>query len=329
MKKIILSIAMGLVGMTTYAQTIPSYVPTNGLVGWWPFNGNANDESGNGNDGVVNGPTLTNDRFGLPNKAYSFDGVNDLINFINNTNLNVTGDITISCCVVSNHIFSQQQLVWFGDSQYEKDPYSIAINSSNEFYFRKDILTGNFVTQLNYQPNNTLMYNHIVGVYNSSDTEMKMYINGLLVDSVNLDCSINYNTQNMFLNFGGVDNGSGPYPQFFRGDLDDIGIWNRGLTDTEILNLYNATNGNISSSVGVTELNNGVNLLAYPNPAETILQIKINPNLIGQKYKLYDSFGKVIMFGDAVNDYLPIDVSNLPNGVYIFNILNESVLINH
>ena len=53
---------------------VPNYVPTNGLVGWWPFNGNANDESGNGNNGTVNGATLTTDRFGNANKAYSFDG---------------------------------------------------------------------------------------------------------------------------------------------------------------------------------------------------------------------------------------------------------------
>ena len=63
----------------TMAQTIPSYVPTNGLVGWWPFNGNANDLSGNGNNGTVNGSTLTSDRFGMINKAYSFDGTNDLV----------------------------------------------------------------------------------------------------------------------------------------------------------------------------------------------------------------------------------------------------------
>jgi hypothetical protein len=48
---------------------IPSYVPTSGLVGWWPFNGNANDECGNGNNGTVNGATLTTDRFGVANKA--------------------------------------------------------------------------------------------------------------------------------------------------------------------------------------------------------------------------------------------------------------------
>jgi hypothetical protein len=49
-----------------------------GLVGYWPFCGNANDASGNGNDGTVNGAALTTDRFGNGNSAYSFDG-NDWI----------------------------------------------------------------------------------------------------------------------------------------------------------------------------------------------------------------------------------------------------------
>jgi len=44
-----------------YSQSVPSYVPTNGLVGWWGFNGNAQDDSGNGNHGTINGVTLTND----------------------------------------------------------------------------------------------------------------------------------------------------------------------------------------------------------------------------------------------------------------------------
>ncbi|MDP4701084.1 MAG: hypothetical protein NWS66_14145, partial [Saprospiraceae bacterium] len=61
------------------AQTIPSYVPTNGLVGWWPFNGNANDESGNGNHGTVNGATLTSDRFGNAENAYNFNGTSNYI----------------------------------------------------------------------------------------------------------------------------------------------------------------------------------------------------------------------------------------------------------
>jgi hypothetical protein len=52
---------------------------SDGLVAYYPFNGNANDESGNGNNGTVNGATLSADRFGQTGKAYSFDGVDDNI----------------------------------------------------------------------------------------------------------------------------------------------------------------------------------------------------------------------------------------------------------
>ena len=59
-----------------FAQNnIPSYVPTNGLVAWYPFNGNANDESGSGNNGTVYGATLTTDRFGNSGKAYFFNTI--------------------------------------------------------------------------------------------------------------------------------------------------------------------------------------------------------------------------------------------------------------
>ena len=78
MKKHLLILATALLSISTFAQ-IPNYVPANGLVGWWPFNGNANDESGNGNHGTVNGATLTQDRFGNANMAYGFDGVDDWI----------------------------------------------------------------------------------------------------------------------------------------------------------------------------------------------------------------------------------------------------------
>jgi hypothetical protein len=52
---------------------------TNGLVAYYPFDGNASDMSGNGNDGTVNGATLSADRHGIAGKSYSFDGVNDYI----------------------------------------------------------------------------------------------------------------------------------------------------------------------------------------------------------------------------------------------------------
>ena len=79
--KLIIAIVLA---TNTMAQNVPTNVPTNGLVGWWPFNSNANDESGNGNNGTVNGAILTTDRFGQANSAYSFDGVNDNISPLQN-----------------------------------------------------------------------------------------------------------------------------------------------------------------------------------------------------------------------------------------------------
>ena len=52
---------------------------TQGLVAWYPFDGNASDMSGNGNHGTVYGATLGTDRHGHANKAYNFDGVDDYI----------------------------------------------------------------------------------------------------------------------------------------------------------------------------------------------------------------------------------------------------------
>ena len=55
------------------AAQVPSYVPTDGLVAWYPFNGNANDESGNGNNGSVSGASITSDRNGNQS-AFHFNG---------------------------------------------------------------------------------------------------------------------------------------------------------------------------------------------------------------------------------------------------------------
>jgi hypothetical protein len=83
-------------------------VPRDGLVGEWLFEGNALDSSGNGRNGSVNGPSLTSDRFGRANAAYSFDGIDDYIDVGN------TGDIpagTIAVWVTYNTI-NPSPTVW-------------------------------------------------------------------------------------------------------------------------------------------------------------------------------------------------------------------------
>lgn len=67
---------------------------TDGLIGYWSFNnGNANDESGNGHDGIVYGATVVDGKSGT---AFSFDGDDDYIDLGDEPDFDITGDITIS-----------------------------------------------------------------------------------------------------------------------------------------------------------------------------------------------------------------------------------------
>ncbi|NCA22273.1 MAG: hypothetical protein EBS86_14185, partial [Crocinitomicaceae bacterium] len=73
MKRCLLSaMAVGLCLSANVMAQVPSYVPTIGLVGYWPFNGNANDLSLNNLDGVATGVDLVQDRYGILNSAYEF-----------------------------------------------------------------------------------------------------------------------------------------------------------------------------------------------------------------------------------------------------------------
>ena len=91
---------------TLLFSQVPNYVPTNGLVGWWPFTGNANDLSGNNNNGVVNGATLTLDRLGNANSAYSFNGINTSIQVQSNSTLLLTNNYTLNGWFNANVFFN-------------------------------------------------------------------------------------------------------------------------------------------------------------------------------------------------------------------------------
>lgn len=84
MKNQFLFFAFLILATTSQAQINMSQ----GLQLYLPFNGNAQDASGNGNNGAVSGATPTQDKMGTPNSAYYFDGINDKIDIPNSNSLN-------------------------------------------------------------------------------------------------------------------------------------------------------------------------------------------------------------------------------------------------
>ncbi|MCK7521723.1 MAG: LamG domain-containing protein [Ignavibacteriales bacterium] len=81
-----------------------------GMVLFLPFNGNAYDESGNNNNGTVNGASLTQDRFGINGRAYQFDGIDDFVSIADNPNL-FSDELTISWWYKMTEILGGERVV--------------------------------------------------------------------------------------------------------------------------------------------------------------------------------------------------------------------------
>ena len=229
--------------IASFHSQIPNYVPSNDLVGWWPFTGNAVDSSGNGNDGTVNGATLSTDRFGAANSAYSFDG-NDWISI---NDIGISGTISRSICFwAKTQSVSPMGLVSFGGN-------GIFPNNGNRFacdfnYIVPGVTIDGADCAITYSSVNPVS-NNIWSFYvftmnqGSSLSQVKVYQNGILLTNAihNYLPATNLNTQaSTQLQFGRIN-----YPplnfNFYNGALDDVGIWNRSLTECEIQNLYQAT----------------------------------------------------------------------------------------
>ena len=233
MKTKFLLIALVVCLFSNAQAQVPSYVPTNGLVGWWPFNGNANDESGNGNNGTLNGPTLTADRFGNANKAYSFDGVNDYVNCGNGQILNqFSTNITVSAWVKSQPSVSTDKNII---SKYGCNPGGWSLETAqNTLVANFTGCTQNVTNQTNL---NSGQWTHVIGVKEA--TNWKIFVNGVLNNTSS--GTFNYDLNSGFNLIIGVQNDNFNPTTYWDGLIDDIGIWNRALTQQEINNLYNSS----------------------------------------------------------------------------------------
>ena len=214
---------------------VPSYVPTNGLVGWWPFNGNANDESGNGNNGTVNGATLTTDRFGNANKAYSF----------NNNSISIPANSTFTQTPISYSFWINK--TGSGNSCSASETFQSIFTTGNygqsrEVHLQPDTRIGiqksipsgcpNELTIMSNITNNS--WYHIVITYQSN--LVKIYLNGILLGSVAENCSVN--TANTISYIGSSSSSIWACTRNFKGKIDDFAIYNRLLTDQEVTTLY-------------------------------------------------------------------------------------------
>ncbi|MES2778050.1 MAG: LamG domain-containing protein [Bacteroidota bacterium] len=229
------------VSMQIHAQTLPPYVPADGLIGWWPFSGNAVDSSGTGNNGTASNTTLTSDRFGNTNAAYSFNGFNSRIEIPEAASLNCT-KLSLSAWVFNRNISKTGQIIYKGSSFASGETFSLTSVNSYPGYALKIASAcqpaigwkGGRFKQLASQGT----WEHLVLTYDG--TVSRLYKNGAPDTSATLSGLIDI-CQGGGLRFGYNHNlYSNSTGDCFDGVIDDIGIWNRALTQTEVGRLFSA-----------------------------------------------------------------------------------------
>ena len=208
-------------------------IPTEGLMAYYPFNGNANDASGNSNNGtVIGGATLTTDRFGNANTAYLFDGVDDYIRLTTAESLGFYNHDFTACAWINLSRFSgpdpygNNDETVFGSPVYSGSNTQLCLFIRNKYPFFS--FFGNDLNGSDTLSINTTYF--VVWRYNKTTGEMAIFVNG------NMDASDT--NRSPYIGTSEILIGKLEALHYFDGTIDDIRIYNRVLTQLEIQSLF-------------------------------------------------------------------------------------------
>jgi Concanavalin A-like lectin/glucanases superfamily/IPT/TIG domain len=217
-------------------------IPRTGLVAFYPFSGNANDVSGNNLNGTVSGPILTANRFGTASKAYNFNGTSDFISMGNPSLLQISNTITVAG--------------WFSIDAYAAGNKPMNILSKiysppkgtlfKGYYIDQDFIAGIALLNIgcyssagltlnSFEGGNIMSTNKWIFVAIVIDGKSyKGYQNGILAKETTVTSTVNILADG---SLGDLEIGhwGGLY---FDGSIDDIAIYNRVLSDSEITQLF-------------------------------------------------------------------------------------------
>lgn len=268
---------------------------TDGLLINWLFDGNANDTSGNGFNGIVRSATLTADRFGSSNKAYSFPGSLNNITIAPTAALPTVNNLSISLWFKTNstieysydyapHLISKRKWMDPFNHIYAQAQFAVSLPAAGQY----DIESGGQLLRVNGSFTNN-EWTHLAVVYRG--TTATVYENGVqigqgTVGTVN-DLSNYYGSDksDLFVGMGGQDPWQNPRWDRFKGSIDEVRIYNRALTATEVgqLRMFNTStltitksttgSGSVTSNTGTIKWNGATGTANYDIANNTVVTL--------------------------------------------------------
>ena len=302
MKKNILFLSTCILSLTAKSQ-----IPTSGLIAWYPFNGNANDESGGSHNGTVTNATLTTDRNGNTNAAYYFNGSSKIISTISTLPVS-NNPRTISVWVLWDSV----QAVW--DNCIVSYGFCPAFTNGGSFGLRIWDTSGNGnPTNATYNGygcgagdaksviHANKKWHNLVGVYDG--TNQKLYLDGILIKTL----SYNLNTILSQLVIGMSEDQTSVIGNF-KGKIDDIAIWSRALTPTEVTQVFTGSVLPLTLTQFSAELHNKEVVLKWQTANEiNVSHINIQRST---NNKEYTSIGTLTAKGNSQYSYIDNNLAN-------------------
>jgi hypothetical protein len=287
------------------------------LLAHYKLDGTGADSSGNDLHGFDVNITSTTDRFGNSNGACYFNGTNAYISVARNSILEPSDSISITAWVYQ---VEKSNVGWYPVvcKRYSRfndpfDSYGISTWKDTTLWKNKwifDISSGTTGSQKITQATESNPFEEwtfISATYNKSQSELSIYINGQLDSTINTNINLGYSSMPLYIGFNGV----GP-DEYFKGKIDDLRIYGRVLSATEIATLAGISTG----IVNPTKESDGITL--YPNPANKTLRIAAPANF--NNATIYDMYGKELIH---TADLHTIDVSDFRKGYYIIELTDN------
>ena len=234
-----MALTLSALSVLSYAQ-IPDYVPTDGLVAWYPFSGNGDDSSPFQNHAENFGATSAIDRHGIDGDAMYFNS-SSYMRVANSSSINIpTGnDLTWTIWLQpetddeGGSAFEK----WNGNNNQNRSQLILRVNADADAFNCIAWCDNNSVAPVSGSLS-TNDWQHVA--LRTKDMVTELFVNGTLIDSNVVENSGCTNAYDLFI---GTRNLISANTRAFKGRLDDFGIWDRALTDSELQAVFNPSPG--------------------------------------------------------------------------------------
>ena len=326
---VILMYCLSLYSINVFGQCA---TPPADMVSWWQAENNANDLYGNNSGMEQNGISYVS---GVVNIAFQFDGIDDVVVVPHSADLDLSGDVTVELWVRQTGFDNEiQTVICKGAGDVPNNEPAVFLmrfeNATAKFLFKDS--TGVYIEKLGPTFEDWQWHHY---AYVRQGNMHILYADGFEFgwesftdspeSSVGLPLTIGAQYHN-------PTSSVNDYSSFFAGEVDEVGVYNRALSEAEIQGIYNAgALGKCSDGLSINDFSLVEKITPFPNPAMNTVTFKIDEQFLNThqdlKLSILDVTGRVVISNLELHTETNIDVSMLVNGMYLYTISSQNSIL--